>query len=361
MTSRHNVFMSLDFPLLIPVFVLVLISLTTLFSIDPFYFRSQLVFFIISLFAFFIFSHVHYRIAQMYAYPLYIVSLILLTIVLVLGIESRGAVRWLDIFGIRIQFSEILKPFLAISFAAFIAKNGTTFRSFLLTLSFLLPVCFLILIQPDLGSALIYLGASVLTLLIAGFPFWWFGAGFVGFLASMPVFWHFLHDYQKHRITTFINPSADPLGTSYNSIQAIIAVGSGMLFGKGLNERTQSGLAFLPEHHTDFIFATISEGLGFVGALVLIVSFCFLLFRIYRICMETRDLFCKMYASFAFSFILVQFFINIGMNIGIMPVVGITLPFVSYGGSSLLSNFILLGFLSSISTLSKDREVLEIR
>lgn len=361
MSSRHSTFFSLDFRLLIPALVLVLISLTTLFSIDPFYFRSQLTFFILSLFVFFIFSHVHPRVVQLYGYPIYIISLILLIIVLLVGIESRGAVRWLDIFGLRIQFSEILKPFLAISFATFIASRAATLRAFLLSGLFLIPVCFLILVQPDLGSALIYALASVLTLLIVGFPLWWFGAGFVAFLACMPVAWHFLHDYQRQRLTTFINPTSDPLGTSYNSIQAIIAVGSGMFFGKGLNERTQSGLAFLPEHHTDFIFATISEGLGFVGALAILVTFCFLLYRIYTICVQTQNRFCKMYAAFAFSFILIQFFVNIGMNIGIVPVVGITLPFVSYGGSSLLSNFILLGFLSSISTTTRDRDVLEIR
>lgn len=361
MRGSSRTLASIDFRLLIPALLLVVISLMTLFSISPEYFRNQFAYTIVSLVFFLFFSQINYRIVQVYGYPLYIVSVFLLIIVLVIGIESRGAVRWLDIFGLRIQFSEILKPFLAISFSAFLSKNPPTFKTLFLIVCFLLPIALLIFLQPDLGSAMIYILASLLTLLIVGFPFWWFVVGLAGFIAATPLAWTFLRDYQKQRVLTFINPSSDPLGTSYNAIQAIIAVGSGMFLGKGLNERTQSGLAFLPEHHTDFIFATIAEGLGFLGVLLVVVTFCVLLYRIYIICTTTPDTFCKMYAAFSFSFILVQFFINIGMNVGVVPVVGITLPFVSYGGSSLLSNFIILGFLSSISSFSKRRDVLEIR
>ncbi len=221
-------------------------------------------------------------------------------------------------------------------------------------------IIFFIYLQPDLGNAIIIGFVAVLTLVLVGFPLLWFVGGLFVSGLMLPVVWHFLHDYQRQRILTFINPTMDPLGTSYNVIQSIIAVGSGMFFGKGLSQGTQSSLRFLPERHTDFIFATISENLGFVGSVLILVCFAFLLYRIFLIFLNTDDYFCKIFVGASFFLILVQFFINVGMNIGVMPVVGVTLPFVSYGGSSLLSNFILLGFLSSISDTLKDKDVLEI-
>lgn len=282
--------------------------------------------------------------------------------VLILGIESRGAVRWIEILGIRIQFSEILKPFLAVSFSTFLAGvKQKSFKEFALSGLLLLPVAFLITVQPDLGNAIIYMLVALLTLVIFGFPLVWFVGGGVLAAVCMPFFWKFLHDYQRQRILTFINPTSDPLGTSYNAIQSMIAVGSGGIFGKGIGEGTQSGLLFLPEKHTDFIFATLSESFGLLGGIILFVAFGFLFFRIITIYHNSEDLYYKTFCILAFSLFLVQFFVNIGMNIGIVPVVGVTLPFVSYGGSSILSNFILLGLLSSLSTNLHRRDTLEIR
>lgn len=352
---------NIDFGLILPVFVLLILSLTTLFSVSFDLFRSQLVFFVISLVAFFFFSQVNYKVFQLYGKPIYMVSIILLILVLFLGIESRGAIRWVEILGFRIQFSEVLKPFLAVSLASYLAKaENVSLISLLKTSFFLFVISFLIFVQPDLGSSVIYLFAAVLTLIFFGFPIKFFLMGILSFAATMPILWRFLHDYQKDRILTFINPGRDPLGTSYNAIQSIIAVGSGMFFGKGLGQGTQSQLSFLPERHTDFIFATISEQLGFVGALVILVSFGILLYKIFNIFQNSQDSFSRIFAATAFFIILVQFFINIGMNIGILPVVGVTLPFVSYGGSSLLSSFILLGLLSSIQRNVKEKKVLEI-
>lgn len=352
----------IDWGLLIPVFVLVVLSLTTLFSIHISYFRSQFMYVLFSLAAYLFFSHTNNKVLSLYAIPIYIISIILLALVLVMGIESRGAVRWFELFGVRIQFSEILKPFLAISLATFLSKNNRSFKTFTLTFILSLPVLFLIYRQPDLGSALVYFGVLILSLIVAGFPIFWFVAGLTLFLVSLPIFWHFLHDYQRQRILTFLNPASDPLGTSYNAIQSVIAVGSGMFFGKGFQEATQSGLRFLPERQTDFIFASITEGLGFVGSMFILIAFIFLLMRIYVIFSYQKDDFSKLFAVIAFFFILVSVFVNIGMNIELLPIVGITLPFVSYGGSSLLSNFILLGLLSSIAKDAKEeRKTLEIR
>lgn len=353
----------INFSLLIPVLLLVIISLTVILSVSSSLFWSQFIFVIISLFVFLICSSINYKILRLYSTPIYVASLVILFLLLFLGIESRGAMRWFEVFGIRIQFSEFLKPFLALSLASYLSLHkNRSLSTFLMVFIYLLPVAFLIFMQPDLGNALIYGFVVVLTLAAFGFPFKYFASGFLVFAALSPIAWSFLQEYQRHRILTFINPSSDPLGTSYNAIQSIIAVGSGMLFGQGLGQGTQSTLRFLPERHTDFIFATIAEELGFIGAIVLLAIFAVLFYRIFLIFTKLDDTFSKVFTLTCFSILLVQFFINVGMNVGVLPIVGVTLPFVSYGGSSLLSSFILLGFLSAVDKAEgRDRDVLEIR
>lgn len=359
--NKRNL-LRVDWYLVLPVIVLVLLSLVTLLSLNASFFRSQLIFLIVSVFAFIFFSQFNYKIVKIYAAPIYIFSLIVFTLIIFLGVESRGAVRWIDIFGFRFQFSEILKPFLAISFANYlIEKKQYNFSSLLNSLLLLAPIVFLIFFQPDLGTALLYAGTVFATLIYVGFSFKYFIGLALPFIALIPVFWNFLHDYQRQRVLTFIDPSSDPLGTSYNVIQSVIAVGSGMLTGRGLGQGTQSGLRFLPERHTDFIFASISEQLGFIGAGIVILAFGFLLYKTYTIFLSSDDKFTRVFSAIVFFSFLIQIFVNIGMNLGMVPVVGVTLPFVSYGGSSLLSSFIFLGFLSSINKASKDNDVLEIR
>lgn len=353
---------AIEWDLLTPVLILIVLSLVTLFSISFSYFLNQLFFVGISLVFFFISSQINYRVVPFYTRHIYITSLILFSILFVIGIESRGAVRWVELFGLRVQFSEILKPFLALALSSFIVKKeDTSFKTFLLASVFVFPLVLLISLQPDLGNAIIYAAVSVATLYSLGFSWKFFLGGFVGIVGFVPILWNvILRDYQKERIATFVNPYSDPLGTSYNVIQSMIAVGSGMIAGKGISEATQSRLRFLPERHTDFIFASFSEGFGFIGALFFIGVFCFLLYRIYYIVQNSSDLFCKTFAIVSFFLLLVPFLINVGMNIGVMPVTGVTLPFVSYGGSSLLSNFILLGFLSAIKRSIKE-EIMEIK
>lgn len=350
-----------DLGLLMPVIILVVIGLATLLSINIGYFKSQLIFFILSLFLFFVFSQISLKVMEFYSPFIYIVSLILLFIILLIGIESRGAIRWIELGGVRIQFSEILKPFLIVCFASLLSQRKKDFGSFFTVILYLLPLVMFIFLQPDLGSAIIYVLVAAFSLIALGFPLFWFLGGALMLSLSFPLFWHFLHEYQRQRILTFIHPAKDPLGTSYNAIQAIIAVGSGMFFGKGLGEGTQSGLRFLPERHTDFIFATLSENFGFVGGVIVILVFVYLLYRIYLLFQSTNDNFYKIFTLCGFFLLLIQFFVNLGMNIGLLPVVGVTLPFLSYGGSSLLSNFILIGMLSSISRTVNNREALEIR
>lgn len=352
----------IDWWLLAPVGLLLIVSLTTLFSLNSSFFVNQLFTLSIGITAFFVFSQIPYVLYKRLAIPLYIISVILLIAVLIIGLESRGSVRWIYIFGFPIQFSEILKPFLSLCFASLLAAGtNRSLKTFLLSISLVTPIFFLIALQPDLGNALIYVIATGIVLVVFGFPWKWFGALALPFVLSSPILWHFLHEYQKNRILTFLNPTSDPLGISYNVIQAMIAVGSGMIMGKGLSQGTQSGLRFLPERQTDFIFASLSEGLGLFGALIIILCFVALCYRIYRLFVRIDDTFCQIFAVCTFSFILIHFFVNVGMNIGLLPIVGVTLPFVSYGGSSLLSNFIFLGILSSIASSHRRRPVLEIR
>lgn len=357
--QRFN-FSSIDRILMIAVAMVITFSLVTLFSIDRDLFRSQFTFLIISAIAFLIFTQLNYSILRYYSLQIYIASIIILALVLFLGIESRGSVRWFELFGFRIQFSEILKPFLALSLATQLTNLKTfSFRSFVVILALISPIAFLIFLQPDLGNSLIYIIVTFGVLLVYGFPFRFFLTSLLLWVTSLPFLWLILHDYQRQRVLTFLNPGRDPLGTSYNAIQAVIAVGSGMILGKGLGQGTQSGLRFLPEHHTDFIFATISEELGFLGSIITIFIFAFIFYRIFLIIKNTDDKFSRIFSVLVFLIIFAHFFINIGMNIGILPIVGVTLPFVSYGGSSLLSNFILLGLLFAVNK-QKRQEVLEI-
>lgn len=349
----------IDLTLLIPVLVLVTISLVTLLSVNQSFFRSQLLFSILSLGAFMVFSQINPNVLRHYSVPIYLISIALLTIVLFLGIESRGAVRWIELGGFRIQFSEILKPFLAISFASYLTSEDHSLRRFLSIFILLFPIAFLIFAQPDLGNALIYFISVGFTLLVFGFSLRYFITGGLIGLLSLPFFWLILHDYQKQRVLAFLNPSADPLGTSYNAIQSTIAVGSGNLVGKGLGQATQSALNFLPENHTDFIFANISESLGLIGSIIVLGAFAFLLYRMFSMLKEGNS-FTRNFTLVAIAILFTHFFINIGMNVGLIPVVGVTLPFVSYGGSSLLSNFIILGIVAGVNRSKEERDFLEI-
>lgn len=352
----------IDWKLIIPVILIVLMSLSVLFSLNPLYFRNQLITVLFSLLIFLFISQISYKDYRDLTLPLYVLSLILLIMVYMFGFESRGAVRWVDIFGVSLQASEIVKPISSLIFSSILARNlKKSIKVYLMALSFILPIFILVYLQPDLGSALVFAGVFMTALVIYGIPFSWLFVSSLPLIFASPLIFNNLLDYQKVRILTFLNPMLDPRGSSYNLIQAIIAVGSGGAFGKGIAEGTQSRLKFLPENHTDFIFASLSEKFGFLGSTVLIILFVFLLYRIYRIYTKCPDTYGKVFCICAFLFILIQFFTNIAMNLGLVPVVGITLPFVSYGGSSILSNFIFLGILSSISVRSENKGVLEIK
>lgn len=257
-----------------------------------------------------------------------------------LGPSIRGATRWIMIGGVQLQPSELAKPLFLLAFAYFMHKySPRNLKNVPLHLVLFLVPFLLVYRQPDLGSSIIY-GVSWLAMMVAG----GLSIGVVAATAasgtfSIPFLWSVLLPYQKDRIITFLDPAHDPGGAGYNALQAMIAIGSGQWFGRGLGRGTQSQLRFLPEHHTDFIFATLIEELGFFGGLVLFVLYAGLLIRIISPLLKplTDHPGFFTYTLGLFTMLLSQIFINTAMNMGIIPITGITLPFVSYGGSSLLS------------------------
>lgn len=275
-----------------------------------------------------------------------------------LGPSIRGATRWIIVFGVQLQPSELVKPLLLLAFAYFIGKySPRKVKNIpLLVGLFALPF-FLVFRQPDLGSSIVYAAFWSAMMLAGGLPLWILLAGAGVAAIFLPILWTHLATYQRSRIETFLNPALDPKGAGYNALQAMIAVGSGQFFGRGLGRGTQSHLRFLPEFHTDFIFATLVEELGFFGGLLLLVGYVILLFRIVapfiRGAVEDVKLFT--YSFGLFSMLLAQIFINAGMNMGLIPITGITLPFVSYGGSSILSMAVAFGLLWAIRRDSEAR------
>lgn len=287
--------------------------------------------------------------------PLYIVGLLLLVAVLIFGAEIQGSTRWLSFGFFNLQPSELFKVILVISLASFFTSIKTVkfihiVVGFVITL---IPIIF-VLLEPDLGTSLIYLFIFLTILAITKIDrIYFFVIGLFALVAA-PLAWFFLlANYQKQRILSFFYPDSDPFGAGYNVLQSTIAVGSGGVSGKGLGHGPQSQLNFVPSQHTDFIFATIGEELGFLGASLVLLIMALLLIKIILIFSKTNDDFGK-YISIGFlAIFLIQIFVNIGMNIGIMPVTGIPLPFISYGGSSLITCYIMIGILQSISARKK--------
>ncbi len=281
--------------------------------------------------------------------PLYFFIIFLLIAVLILGIETRGSIRWIPLGLINIQPSEFAKPVLILFLAAFWSKNVPGWRNVFKSLFWAAPVILLIFKQPDLGSSLTLVAIWTGMLFASKISLKKILILTLVALIIIPLSWVFLKDYQRQRITGFLSPESDPLGRGYNLIQSTIAVGSGQLWGRGLGRGTQSRLQFLPEFRTDFIFASIAEEMGFLGSVVILVLYLYLLIYILRVAGKTEDRFSYLLVLGVFSQISFQIFVNMGMNMGILPITGITLPLISYGGSSLVATIICLGLVSSVS------------
>ena len=362
----------IDKPFLISLVLIIGFGLVVLSSAsqgisgDPyFYVKKQVLFLGVGLIAALLVLRYDYSYLRRYGIILYGLSVFLLIAVLVVGEEVRGTTGWISLGPLpAVQPAEFTKIMLAISFADFLNKR----KGMLNTLGEILPCIVymgvpfvLILMQPDLGTALVYIAMTVVMMFVAGANprilggLIALGAGFIGLMLFMHFqygMWLPLEDYQIKRLTVFLNPYEDGKGgrgAGWNTIQSLIAIGSGGLTGLGLFNGTQVQLNFLPEHHTDFIYAVIGEVMGFIGAAGVILLYTILLLRAIYISFHAKDLFGTLIVTGITAMWLFHIFENIGMSIGIMPITGIPLPFLSYGGSSMITNLIAVGLVLSVN------------
>lgn len=276
-----------------------------------------------------------------YAYYFYLASLLLLIVVEIAGHTGMGATRWINLGFMKLQPSELMKIALVLALAKYFhsttLQNIETVSGIVPPLLMALIPAALIMLQPDLGTALMLLFTTGVILFVVGVQLSKFVAVGVGALAMMPVAWHFLHDYQRQRVLTFLNPERDPLGAGYHIMQSKIALGSGGVFGKGFLNGTQSHLNFLPEKHTDFIFTMLSEEFGIIGALLIVIINFLILVYSYSFAFKTTSYFGKLVIIGLSTNYFLYIFINISMVLGLIPVVGVPLPMISYGGTVMLS------------------------
>ena len=287
------------------------------------------------------------------SWPLYALQLGLLGLTLAVGTGVGGSSRWVSVFGLQFQFSELAKILMIVVLANYLgARKGRLDSIWSILGACILagPPWLLVMAQPDLGTSLVFAAILVGMLFMGGASLRWLGAIALTVVAALPFIWTYvLEDYQKLRLTSFLDPLADLQGAGYQLFQSQIAVGSGGWFGKGLTNSTQNQLDFLPVQTTDFVFAILAEELGFIGAMVVIGLFIALLWRVLVTGWRSKDPFGTLFAAGLGSMILFQLFVNVGMVTGIMPITGIPLPFITHGGASLISIAAGLGILESIN------------
>lgn len=318
------------------------------------YYKAQAIWFLMGSFIGAMVLIPHYKTLSRLAYPIYFLNLFLLVMVLVAGKSSLGGRRWIGFGPIRFQPSEFMKISTALALARFFETDTVTggykFKDMFLPIMLVAVPAGLIMMQPDLGTALVILAMFASMMLFIRIDKKTLMVMLLVGLVTLPLAYKYaLKPYQRQRIVSFIDPAADPRGSGYNSIQSMIAIGSGEFLGKGFKKGTQSQLNFLPEHHTDFIFAVFSEEHGFLGAAILIVLYLGLFSSALNVAYLSHDKFGTLLALGLLLILFWHVFINIGMVCGILPVVGVPLPFVSYGGSSLISACISIALLTNIS------------
>ena len=314
---------------------------------------AQIVRFIIGLGLLVAVACIDIRIWMDLAYPAYIVALLLLVATTIAGhVGGLGAQRWIELGPLQLQPSELMKITLVLALARYL--HGLSVEEVSSPLKLPIPLAMigipavLVLLQPNLGTATILAVDGVSLLFLAGLSWWWIGPAVAGVLGSVPIAWQFMHGYQKQRVLTFLNPASDALGAGWNISQAEIALGSGGLTGKGLEQGTQSRLNFLPEKHTDFIAATLGEELGFVGFVALLLLFAVVIGYGIRIAMASRSQFGRIVAMGVTLNFFFYIMINAAMVMGLIPVVGIPMPLVSYGGTAMLTVMFGFGLLMSV-------------
>jgi len=298
-------------------------------------------------------------VVRVVTYPAYLAGLLMLLAVEIVGQVGGGSQRWLEAGPIRIQPSELMKPAVVLAMARFYETLPSgmigSWRAVVPSgMLILLPIG-LVLMQPDLGTSVAIAFGGIVVMFLAGLPLWWFlTAGGLGIAALPLVYFFALHDYQRARVTTFLDPESDPLGAGYHIAQSKIAIGSGGIFGKGFNNGTQSHLNYLPEPHTDFVFASMTEEWGLMGGLFVLAMYTLILRWGWKVARESQDRFCALLAAGATATIFFYIAINLLMVMGMAPAKGIPLPWMSHGGSSMMTNMICIGLLMMVNRWNRE-------
>ena len=353
---------AVDYFLIIIVAIIGSLSVFSIYSTESgnfsFYTKNHLIRFLVFFSMFLILSFIRVSAWYRQAYIFYILGILLLLFVMFFGISASGSKRWINLFIMNLQPSELMKIAVIVCFARYYhriqSSDIQSYKYLLQPIILLLIPCYLVITQPDLGTAILIAGSGLAIIWLAGLNLKYFVYSGLILLVSLPFVISILKPYQKSRILTFFNPERDPLGAGYQIIQSKIAIGSGGFLGKGFLQGTQSYLEFLPEKHTDFIFTLFSEEFGFVGSIILIFLYALLIYRIIRIGFLSRSFFAKLYCFGFASALFLYIFVNIAMVLGLLPIVGAPLPIMSYGGSSMLSIMLGLSIVMSCKVYSQD-------
>ena len=348
----------LDGPLLIGILVLGAYGLLVLFSAteqDPGKEEAQMLRLALALIGMLVVAQIPPKVLRGWSAPLYLIGVLMLVAVLLVGDIGKGAQRWLDLGVLRFQPSELLKLAVPMMLAWFLSGRPLPPGALRILMGAVLIAVPTLLIfkQPDLGTAVLVVASGAMVLFLAGMSWRLIAALAVLASALAPALWHLMRDYQRQRVLTFLDPTMDPLGSGYHIIQSQIAIGSGGVYGKGWFNGTQSHLEFLPERTTDFIFAVLGEEWGLAGALVLMAIYLFIIWRGLYIATQARDTYGRLLAGGLTLIFFVYVFVNTGMVSGLLPVVGVPLPLVSYGGTSLVTIMAGFGMIMSIHTHKK--------
>jgi rod shape determining protein RodA len=344
-------------PLVFSVLAVACVGFAALYSAagghwDP-WARQQAIRFIIGFFGMLFVACLDLKWIYRFAYPFWFLCVALLLFVEVAGVVGMGARRWIDLGVINLQPSDLTKVAIVLALAKYYhglpGSEPLKLKSLILPVVMTLVPVALIVMQPDLGTSLMIVMIAAAMVYIGGAPWWLFAGGLGAVAAAIPTAFHFLHDYQKKRVLTFLNPESDPLGAGYHITQSKIAIGSGGLTGKGYLQGSQAHLNFLPEKHTDFIFTLLAEEWGFVGCVVLLALFAFIFYQGYRISLRARTPFGRLLALGLITNYAIYIVINIGMVAGLMPVVGEPLPLISYGGTAMISTLFAFGLIMSVA------------
>lgn len=332
-----------DIYLTISILFLLILSVFILNSIAIGLFPLYFVYIVIALILFWFFSQIDFDVISLFSTHFYLISILLLIATLIIGRVTHNAIRWIPIGSFTLQPSELVRPFILVFFANYLTKEKVTLIRFLKAVGLLLAPAILILIQPSLSVSILTLVGFLGILIASDFNKKYLLFGVLGMVALIPIFWQIMAPYQKARLITFLEPTSDPLGAGYNSIQSVVAAGAGKFSGRGLGHGIQTQLSFLPEKQTDFIFAATGEELGFIGTSLMLIATFAILFRLTKFMENSISPAGRAYISGFFLTYLIQVFVHTGMNMGILPVTGLPFPLVSAGGTSLLATMIGLG------------------